>query len=72
MPMPRKLSAASAVIAAPTLTAISTMVTGSELGTRCRKMMRVSELPMARAASTYCMLLSVNARERTTRTELAL
>ena len=72
MPMPRKLSAASAVMAAPTLTAISTIDTGSELGTRWRNMMRVLELPIARAASTYCMLLSVSARDRTTRTELAL
>ena len=50
-PAPTKLSPAVRRIANPTVTEIWTRIGGSALGSRCRKPIRRSELPSARAAS---------------------
>ena len=51
-PSPRKLKEASAIMAMPNWKVIITIRIATVLGTRCRKMMRQSDAPNARAAST--------------------
>src|SRR3990172_273545 len=61
---------ASIRMAAPTWTVARTMTTGMTLGTRWRRMMRMLEAPMVRAASTYWFWALEMAAPRMTRMEL--
>jgi hypothetical protein len=66
-PMPRKESADSVRIAPATPRVAATRTGASVLGRMCRKMMRASPAPCARAAATKSRSLSERVSARTSR-----
>ncbi len=70
-PKPRKDSAVSVRMPVATRIVAFTMIGPSAFGSRCRKMIRVSEAPSARAASMNSFSRSDRTAERTTRATYA-